>query len=251
MSDAADSHLLLGRDRAVTTDVGERVAAVRARLRRLAPDRDIELLAVTKGFGPDAITAAVAAGCPMVGENYAQELLTKLDSLASSTGAPAADPPPIGAYLHFIGNLQSNKVRQLASVVNVWESVDRVSLLAEIAKRQPGATVLIQVNVTGSTAKGGCPPPDVAALVDHGHRLHLRVDGLMTVGPTSGDAEVTREVFGTVRRLATDLGLPTCSMGMTNDLEIAVDCGTTRVRLGTALFGPRAPRSPASAAGRA
>lgn len=166
----------------------------------------------------------------MVGENYAQEVLAKVD-----------DAGEFGAQLHFIGNLQSNKVRQLAAIVDVWESADRSSLLDEIAKRCPGATVLIQVSATGEHGKGGCAPEEVAALVGHGLDVGLDVDGVMTVGPTNGDPAETRRTFTTARMLATDLGLATCSMGMTHDLDLALDCGTSRVRIGTALFGPRQP----------
>ena len=166
----------------------------------------------------------------MVGENYAQELLRKLAELDPVTARPA---------LHFIGRLQSNKIRQLVTSVDVWESVDRASLLDEIARRRPGATVLIQVNATGEDRKGGCPPAEVEVLAERAQELNLDLNGVMTVGPTGGDVAVTRRSFEIVRHLADELGLPTCSMGMTDDLDIALDAGTTRVRVGTALFGPR------------
>lgn len=165
----------------------------------------------------------------MIGENYAQEALAKV-------GGTGGD---LGVRLHFIGNLQSNKVRQLAPIVDVWESIDRASLLAEIAKRRPRATVLIQVNAAGESGKGGCQPEAVADLVRHGRDLDLDVNGVMTVGPTSGDRAATRRAFELTRSLTSQLDLPTCSMGMSHDLQIAIECGTTRVRLGTALFGPR------------
>jgi len=191
----------------------------------------VEIVAVTKGFGPDAVTAAAAAGLRAIGENYAQELAVK---------APAATEA--GLAVHFIGQLQTNKVRQLAGTVDVWETVDRLRLVAELAKRAPGATVLVQVDTTGELGKGGCPVDDVAGLVSAARDAGLVVDGLMTVGPTTGGAAAARPGFRTVRRLADDLGLATCSMGMTADLEVAVEEGSTRVRVGTALFGPRPPR---------
>jgi pyridoxal phosphate enzyme (YggS family) len=192
---------------------------------------DVAILAVTKGFGADALVAAAAAGLPAVGENYAQELLTKAPTAAEH-----------GLAVHFIGRLQSNKVRQLAPVVAVWETVDRARLVDEIARRAPGARVLVQVDATGEPGKGGCPVADVAGLVRTAARAGLVVDGLMTVGPTAGGAETARPAFRTVRRLADDLGLATCSMGMSDDLEVAVEEGSTEVRVGTALFGPRADR---------
>jgi pyridoxal phosphate enzyme (YggS family) len=166
----------------------------------------------------------------MIGENYAQELLVKVAALQDGSVRPV---------IHFIGRLQSNKVRLLAGAVDVWESVDRPSLLEVIARRQPGATVLIQVNATGEHGKGGCHPADVETLADRARTLNLNLNGVMTVGPTSGDPASTRRAFDLARRLTTDLALPTCSMGMTDDLDIALDAGTTRVRIGTALFGRR------------
>ena len=189
------------------------------------------MLAVTKGFGVDAVAAAAAAGIASIGENYAQELLTKLDAARSA-----------GLDVHFIGRLQSNKVRQLAGAVAVWESIDRPALVAELARRAPGTTVLVQVAATGEPGKGGCPAGEVPALVEQARAAGLHVDGLMTVGPTVGGPEAARRAFRLVRAMVDDLRLSTCSMGMTDDLEVAVEEGSTEVRLGTALFGRREPR---------
>jgi PLP dependent protein len=185
---------------------------------------------VTKGFGVDAVTAAAAAGIASIGENYAQELLSKLQAARAA-----------GLDVHFIGRLQSNKVRQLAGAVAVWESIDRSALVAELGRRAPGARVLVQVAATGDPAKGGCPLDEVAPLVEQARAADLQVEGLMTVGPTVGGPEAARLGFRLVRRLVDELGLGTCSMGMTDDLEVAVEEGSTQVRLGTALFGTRDP----------
>jgi uncharacterized pyridoxal phosphate-containing UPF0001 family protein len=99
--------------------------------------------------------------------------------------------------------------------------------------------VLIQLNSTGEMDKGGCPEAEVETLAAHARSLNLDLDGVMTVGPTDGDPVATRRAFELTRRWADVLGVPTCSMGMTGDLDIALDAGTTRVRIGTALFGPR------------
>jgi PLP dependent protein len=203
--------------------VAARAAALRA---RIGPG--VELLAVTKGFGPEALDAAASAGCPMVGENYAQELLGKVPTMRR-----------LGLDVHFIGRLQTNKVRVLAPVVDVWESVDRARLVDEIARRCPGATVLVQVNATGEADKGGVAPADAATLVARAADRGLRVQGLMTVGPTNGDRDVTRRAFDDVAALADRLGLAVRSMGMSGDLDLALKAGTTRVRVGTALFGAR------------
>jgi PLP dependent protein len=183
---------------------------------------------VTKGFGPEAVRAAAAAGCGAIGENYAQEVAAK---------APVA--AELGVAVHFIGQLQTNKVRHLAGVVAVFETLDRARLVAELAKRAPGAVVLVQVDTTAEAGKGGCPIGDVPALVAMARDAGLVVDGLMTVGPTAGGPEAARPGFRAVRELVDELGLRTCSMGMTADLDVAVEEGSTRVRIGTALFGPR------------
>lgn len=212
-------------------EVAIRVGELRQRIAAVAPKgHHVSILAVTKTFGLDAVTAALAAGCEGVGENYAQEIVTKFSQVS---------PLP---EIHFIGQLQTNKVRLVAPFISVYESVDRISLAAEIAKRAPRARVLIQVDTTAEPGKGGCAPVDVAAVVDQCRELGLSVDGLMTVGPTDGDLQVARAGFATVRRLVDDLGLTVCSMGMSDDLEVAVAEGSTQVRVGSALFGSRPPR---------
>ncbi|MFM8264474.1 MAG: alanine racemase, partial [Acidimicrobiia bacterium] len=119
------------------------------------------------------------------------------------------------------------------------QSVDREALVDEIAKRAPAASIYVQVNATGEADKGGCDTVEVHQLVRRATDMGLAVLGLMTVGPTDLDPTRTREAFSTVRRLADDLGLPGCSMGMSDDLPIALEEGSTMVRVGTALFGPR------------
>lgn len=187
---------------------------------------DVDIVAVTKTFGPEAIAAAVEAGCRAIGENYAQELLAKRDAAGA-------------AEVHFIGQLQRNKVRQLADIVDVYETVDRARLADEIAKRAPGARVLIQVDTTGEPGKGGVPIDELDALADHVRGLDLDLIGLMTVGPTDGGPAASAAGFRLVRSAVDRLGLSVCSMGMTADLEVAIGEGSTQVRVGTALFGER------------
>lgn len=194
-------------------------------------DREVEIIAVTKGFAPGVVRAAVDAGCHAIGENYAQELLTRRDVLESLG--------PRRPTVSFIGHLQSNKVRQLVGVVDVWATVDRTSLAKEIARRDPGGRVMLQVNATAEPQKSGCPPEAVGELVEHCRRLDLRVEGLLAMGPTTGDP---RAAFERTRRLVDDHGLDVCSIGMSGDLEVAVAAGSTQVRIGTALFGHRPPR---------
>jgi PLP dependent protein len=192
---------------------------------------EVRIVAVTKGFGEATIDAAVDAGCQVIGENYAQELAAKRAVIERR--APTVE---------FIGRLQTNKVRLIADLVDIWASVDRDGVVDEIAKRASGARVLIQVDTTGDPAKGGCPPQDAALLVERARRAGLVVDGLMTVGPTGAPPEAARSGFRNVRRLVDDLGLDVCSMGMSGDLVVAVEEGSTEIRIGTALFGARPPR---------
>lgn len=213
-----------------TTDldrvVAEHLAAVRQRIRD-AGGVGVRVLPVTKGFPVDRCWAAHRAGCESVGENYAQEVVAKFGD----------QRPPFA--VHFIGQLQTNKVRLVAPLVDVYESVDRPALVAELAKRAPGARVLVQVSPADQAGKGGCLLADVPALVATARDAGLVVLGLMTVGPTSGGPESARPGFRAVRALVDSLGLEVCSMGMTDDLEVAVQEGSTQVRVGSALFGRR------------
>lgn len=213
-------------------DISTRLAAVRGEIAGVPRpwSHDIAIVAVTKGFDEQVLVAALDAGCEQIGENYAQELLSKRATIERRR-----------PEVHFIGRLQSNKVRQLVDLVDVWASLDRSSIIDVVARRSPGARVLIQVNATGETNKGGCPLDEVAELVARAHDAGLLVDGLMTVGPTGRPAEDARQAFRTTRALVDRLGLPTCSMGMTADMRVAVEEGSTEVRLGTSLFGPRPP----------
>ena len=211
-------------------DVENRLAGVRTQIDAVERTwrHPVEVMAVTKGFSDAAVTAAAAAGCHSIGENYAQDLLSKEDVIEAT-----------GVDVHFIGRLQSNKVRQLAHLVTVWATIDRVPLVDEVAKRMPGGKILLQVNATGEEQKGGCLPTDVPMLVKHARSMGLDVRGLMTVGPTGGSSEATRLAFQTVRGLLDDHGLEVCSMGMSGDIDIAIECGSTEVRVGSALFGQR------------
>jgi pyridoxal phosphate enzyme (YggS family) len=213
--------------------VAERLDAVRARIAG-AGGHDVRVVAVTKTFGLDAVLAAAAAGCDGIGENYAQELVAKLSGRPSELALPP---------VHFIGQLQTNKVRSVVPYVDVYESVDRASLVDELGRRAPGATVLLQVRPPGDGAgKAGCDLDEVPALLERCRERGLVVRGLMTVGPTTGGPVAARPGFRAVRAMVDRWGLDVCSMGMTDDLEVAVGEGSTQVRVGSALFGPRPPR---------
>lgn len=185
---------------------------------------------MTKGFGPEAVEAALAAGCELVGENYAQELVRKAAALPAGLAAPR---------WQFLGAIQRNKVRALAPLVDCWQSVARQVEGEAIARHHPGAQVLVEVETTGDPGRNGCPPGSVIGLVEGLRGLGLSVAGLMTVAPP-GDAAAGS--FGLVRDLADRLGLAQRSMGMSDDLELAVAAGSTMVRIGRGLFGERPPR---------
>ena len=223
------------------TELAGRLAGVHDRIRAAggSPD-DVTVVAVTKGFGADAVEAAVAAGLADVGENYAQELEAKAEALRP---APPHAGPEAAARCrwHFLGHVQRNKVRRVASLVHLWQTVGERATGEEIAHRAPGARVLVQVNVSGEAAKNGCDFEEAPELVDALRDLGLDVRGLMAVGPT-GPAELARPGFRQLAALADRLGLTERSMGMTDDLEVAVQEGTTMVRVGRALFGPRPER---------
>jgi pyridoxal phosphate enzyme (YggS family) len=214
-------------------DVRARASAIRRRVAAAGDPSRVRIVAVTKGFGADAVDAAIRAGITDIGESYAQELLAKEPLVKRE-----------GARWHFIGRLQTNKVRAICGLVEVWHSIDRATLGDEVAKRSPGAKVLLQVNVSDETQKGGCSPPEAPQLVRRFQQSGLEVLGLMTVGRAGSPAE-TRRGFAQLRRLADDLGLVECSMGMSDDLEIAVEEGSTMIRVGRALFGER-PRPEAA-----
>jgi PLP dependent protein len=218
----------------------DRLAAVRERIAAAAPDpAAVRLVAVTKGFGADAVRTALAAGVVDIGESYVQELVAKATELEHEVvggGAGAVVP-----RWHAIGRLQRNKVRKAAPFVALWHSVDRVPLGAEIARHAPGAAVLVQVNTSREAAQGGCPPGDAAALADALVAAGLDVQGVMTIAPL-GPPDAVRRAFAAARDLRDRLGLRELSMGMSGDLEVALREGATLVRVGTGLFGPRPDR---------
>lgn len=207
--------------------VGERHAALQARLVRAGAD-GVVVVAVTKGFGAWAVDAAAACGIAHIGENYAQECVAKL------TESSAAPRPRV----HFLGRVQRNKIRLLAGCVDVWQTVDRPEVARDIGRHAPGADVMIQVNISDEESKGGCPLADTEDLAATVAGAGLRLTGLMGIGPL-GPPEQARSGFRRLRRMVDALGLSHCSMGMTDDLEVAVSEGATMVRVGRSLFGER------------
>jgi len=206
-------------------EVRQRIAGA-ARAAGRAPE-EIRLVAVSKEVDASAVAEAIAAGQHDFGENRAQELSAKVRALRERRIAPV---------WHFIGRLQRNKIKAISAEVSLWHSVDRPEIGTEIARHAPGARVLVQVNVSGEERKGGCEPGEVPALIGTLVDLGLAVEGLMTVPPLAGDP---RPHFAALRELAAREALPVLSMGMSGDFEAAIGEGSTLVRVGRAVFGPR------------
>jgi uncharacterized pyridoxal phosphate-containing UPF0001 family protein len=209
--------------------VAAAAARVRARLAAAGGSADrVRLVAVTKGFGVEVVRAALAAGLVDLGENYGAELADKAAAVS-------------GARWHHIGAIQRRQVRRLAPVVSLWHGLCRVEEARAIAAVRPGAEVLVQVEALGRTDRRGVPPDQVASVVRQVRDAGVRPVGLMVIG-AAGDPRATELAFRRTVALAEDLGLPERSMGMSDDVEVAVAAGATIVRVGRALFGPRVPR---------
>ncbi|HEX7166921.1 MAG TPA: alanine racemase, partial [Acidimicrobiales bacterium] len=213
--------------------VAQRLADLRARIAASGGDVDaVRIVAVTKGFPASAVADAAGVGLLDVGENYARPLLDKIAALGAAGDGLAAD-----VRWHFLGAVQRNKVARLAPHVALWQGVDRVAAGEEIARRAPGATVLVQVNLTGEPGRNGCSWVDAPATVDALRRLDLDVAGLM--GVASRHRTEAAAQFARLRELRDALGVRELSIGMTDDLDLAVAAGATMVRAGRALFGAR------------
>ena len=209
---------------------------------------EVDLLAVSKGQPASAVRAMAALGQLAFGENYVQEAVDKIQQLRDA-------PTPAGAPLqwHFIGRLQSNKAALVAEYFDVWQSVDRSRLVQALAHaRRPDQTplqVLIQVNIDGEAGKGGAEPekvPALAAEIAQWPTLQLR--GLMSIPRPDPDPQVRESAFRQLAALQAQLrqtfpALDWLSIGMSEDFESAIAAGSTMVRVGTALFGPRVARA--------
>ena len=217
----------------------ERLAQVRAEIARLAP-QPVAIVAVTKGFGTDAIRAARDAALADIGENRVQEALQKQEELGAGS-------QELGIRWHLIGHLQRNKAKLVPGRFELVHSVDSLELATELSKRATAPLrVLLQVNVAREPQKNGSAPEDAPALARQVAELeHVRLEGLMTLAPFTDDVDVQRRTFRGLRvlrdRIKEEVGvwLPTLSMGMSGDYATAVAEGATVIRLGTVLFGPR------------
>jgi pyridoxal phosphate enzyme (YggS family) len=214
--------------------VAERVATLRERVDEVAVASgrergSVSILAVTKAQPRDAVLAALDAGLTDMGENYLQEARAKYDGLPPCTK-------------HFVGHVQTNKAKAIVNLFDVVQGVDRLDAGVALAKaaRDGGRRlrVLVQVNVS-PTERFGVAPGDAPALAARLRAEGLAVDGVMAIGPLDGDVDAA---FATAQAAFARIGGTTLSMGMSADWERAVRHGSTMVRLGTAIFGPRPAR---------
>ena len=226
--------------------IAENITAIRAKMdaAAIAAGRDpkeIQLCAATKMNGADAVRQAIAAGVDCCGENRVQELVQKSKENAYE-----------GAPVHFIGRLQTNKVKQVVGHVDLIQSVDRLNLLDAIQKEaaKQGITqdILLEVNVGNEESKSGFEVCDVLPLLEHISDFpNIRVRGLMAIPPISQNSGDNRKFFQEMLQLSVDImrkkydnvTVDCLSMGMSNDYEDAICCGSTMIRVGTAIFGAR------------
>ncbi len=219
-------------------DVAGNVARVQERIARAAmragrAPEEVLLVGVSKAVDVERIRRALAAGLPALGENRVQEAKEKIGVLGR--------PVP----WHMVGHLQTNKARDAVFLFDLIHSVDRLDLARELHRRAVAARrvveILVQVNLSGEATKGGFAPGELKSALEVLAGLPgVRVRGLMTIPPLVERAEASREWFRRLRDLRDEAGLPHLSMGMSDDFEVAVEEGATMVRVGTAIFGPRA-----------
>jgi PLP dependent protein len=216
-------------------ELRERLAQVRGRIASVAQraGRDpagIRLIAVTKVFPASIIREAWDLGLRDFGENYVQEFEAKYPQVADLEGA----------RFHLIGHLQSNKSKKAAELFHSIQTVDSGKLARRLNETGRPLDVMLEVKLSSEEAKSGATPDQVPALIDAVRACsNLRLTGLMTMPPWSDDPEQSRPYFRRLRELAGRCGLEHLSMGMSHDLEVAVEEGSTCVRVGTALFGKR------------
>lgn len=227
------------------TDVGEKFLEIREKAEKAALEggrnpSDVKVMAVTKTVAPEAINEAIEAGCRLLGENRVQELLEKYESYDKR------------AEVHFIGRLQTNKVKYIVDKVSMIESVDSIKLASEINRRcaEIGKTmdVLLEVNIAKEESKGGFAPEEISGTAAEISKFgNLKLRGLMTIGRLDANYEETKGYFEKMRFLFIDINnkildnkdINILSMGMSSDYELAAFEGATEVRVGRKLFGER------------
>jgi len=232
------------RCREIMSTISEGLQAITTRISAAATAagralEDIQLVAVSKTFPPEDIRAAFACGQRAFGESYVQEALEKINDLND-----------LPLEWHFIGPIQSNKTRAIAETFQWVHSVDRLRVAQRLSDARPALLpplqVCLQVNISGEASKSGVAAAEVALLAEQvSHLSNVRLRGLMTVPRPTDDQEAQRAAFRSMRELldslrARDIALDTLSMGMSDDLEAAIQEGATIIRVGRAIFGERA-----------
>jgi pyridoxal phosphate enzyme (YggS family) len=210
------------------SEVRERIENACARAHR--DPASVKLLAVTKVFGPEAILQAHGAGLREFGENYVQEMERKEAAVAGLEGS----------RFHLIGHLQSNKTKKAAQLFASVDTIDSPKLATRLDAENRPLDVMIEVKLSEEESKSGAAESEIAAIAESIRAsANLKLRGLMTVPPWSEDAELSRPYFARLADLAARHGIAELSMGMSHDLETAIEEGATWVRIGTALFGRR------------
>lgn len=217
--------------------IASRLAAVRSRIAAVAErvgreQESITLIAVSKRKPVEDIVAAYKAGQRDFGENYVQEFAAKSERL------PTLDE----ARFHFIGKLQSNKAGKAASLFSTIHTVDSAKLARRLDRFDKPLEVFIEVKLSPEDTKSGMDPLQLESVVEEAAAApNLRLAGLMTMPPWNADPERARPYFRQLRELGVRYGIEGLSMGMSHDLEVAIEEGATHIRIGTAIFGPRDP----------
>ena len=218
------------------TDISGNIRRIRERIRIAAEcsgrsPESVRLIAVTKTVSPDRIREAINAGVTDLGENRLQEALTKREELAG-----------LGVSWHFIGHIQTNKAKKIASGFDCVHSVDRLDVAEALGRYATSLPVLVEVKLYDEPNKSGATEVELPALIDAIRKLNtLQLRGLMAIPPSVDDPEAARPFFRKLRNLALEFELKELSMGMTHDYEVAVEEGATMIRVGTGIFGDRDP----------
>jgi pyridoxal phosphate enzyme (YggS family) len=231
----------------IMSTIEQNLQAVRRNMEAAAVEagrapQGVQLLAVSKTFGPDAVLEAIRAGQTMFGENYLQEALDKMAAVALAA-------PGTALQWHFIGPIQSNKTRPVAEHFDWVHTVERVKIAQRLSQQRPGGmaplNICLQVNISGEASKSGAAPAELRELAQQVALLpNLRLRGLMALPEPTAEFEQQRAAFRQLRLLyeqlqADGLALDTLSMGMSGDLRAAIAEGATMVRVGSAIFGSR------------
>lgn len=231
------------------SDISANIKSVKEKIERACDlcrrdPKSVKLIGVTKGKPVSAIIEAYHAGLFEFGENYAQELRKKAEEIHSMGLSPT---------WHFIGGIQTNKIKYIINIVSSIHSIDRISLIHEVGKRMPPDKIVdcyIEVNIGGEESKSGVEPEGVISICREILKYQsMRLTGLMCIPPYSDNPEDSRPYFSRLRTLRDRLReeletndphiLSELSMGMSNDFEVAIQEGATVIRIGTAIFGPR------------